>query len=179
MAAFDDKSTATELASYFADHIKGKTVLITGASPNSLGCQAATTIAAHEPKLLIIAGRAPSKIAEAADSIQQSVKERKLDIRTLTLDLNSQAAIRKAAEEVNGYGIVIDVLINCAGIMAAPYAKTEDGIESQFGVNHIGHFLFTNLIMSSIKQPGGRVVNLTSEGYSACGVRFDDPNFEV
>ncbi len=62
--------------------------------------------------------------------------------------------------------------------MATPYRKTSEGIESQFGTNHIGHFLFTNLIMAKIND-NGRIANVTSNGYNIAGVRYDDYNFEV
>jgi NAD(P)-dependent dehydrogenase (short-subunit alcohol dehydrogenase family) len=62
--------------------------------------------------------------------------------------------------------------------MATPYEKTVDGNESQFGVNHLGHFLFTKLIVGKIPR-GGRILNVSSDGYQIGGVRFEDPNFEV
>lgn len=101
--------------------------------------------------------------------------------RPLELDLSSQNKVRQAAEEVNGYEEPIDRLINNAAIMAAPYSKTEDGLESQFGTNHIGHFLFTNLIMPKILEAGNgsRIVNISSSGHKRGPVRFDDYNFEV
>jgi NAD(P)-dependent dehydrogenase (short-subunit alcohol dehydrogenase family) len=100
-------------------------------------------------------------------------------VRILALDLASQTQIRKAAKEVLAYPEeCIDVLVNSAGIMAGPYRTTEEGIEAQFGSNHIGHFLFTNLIMSKLliaKAP--RVVNVASDGHRFSGVRFEDPSF--
>ena len=73
------------------------------------------------------------------------------------------------------------MLINNAAIMAVPYAKTVDGVESQFGTNHIGHFLFTNLIMPKLlaAKRGARVLNVSSSGHKRGQVRFDDYNFEV
>lgn len=118
---------------------------------------------------------------DADDAIKKAVPG--TATRQLILDLGSQAKARAAAEEVNSWTDVptIDVVINNAGIMAQPYSLTEDGIESQFGANHIGHFLFTQLIMGKIlaSGSGARVVNLSSNGYKQGGVRFDDWNFEV
>lgn len=79
------------------------------------------------------------------------------------------------------------MLVNNAGIMAkSPYSQTPEGIEAQFGANHIGHFLFTNLIMSKLIGDEGsgssrtaRVVNVASDGYRLGPVRFDDWNFDV
>jgi NAD(P)-dependent dehydrogenase (short-subunit alcohol dehydrogenase family) len=103
--------------------------------------------------------------------------------RQLILDLSSFAAVRTAAEQVNSWTDVptIDVVINNAGIMAKPFDLTEDGIESQFHANHLGHFLLTQLIMGKIlaAKGGARVVNLSSNAYKQGGVRWDDWNFEV
>ncbi|TFK86693.1 NAD(P)-binding protein, partial [Polyporus arcularius HHB13444] len=87
---------------------------------------------------------------------------------------------RKAAAEVLSWPEPIDVLVNNAGIMATPYGKTVDGIESQFGTNHIGHFLFTNLIMPKLleSKQGPRVVNVSSNGHRLSDIRWDDFNFQ-
>jgi NAD(P)-dependent dehydrogenase (short-subunit alcohol dehydrogenase family) len=103
-------------------------------------------------------------------------------VQFLQVDLSSQASVRKAAAEIKDNDLVpaIDILINNAAIMACPYAKSEDGIESQFATNHIGHFLLTNLLMEKILAagPGARVVNVSSS--AARGViRWDDWNFQV
>ena len=101
------------------------------------------------------------------------------DARFVKLDLNDLKAVRKSAEEINGLVDRIDVLINNAGIMATDtYVETADGIESQFGANHVGPFLLTNLLVGRMGE-GTRVVNVTSTGYEICGVRFDDWNFQV
>ena len=65
--------------------------------------------------------------------------------------------------------------------MACPFSKTVDGIESQFGTNHIGHFLLTNLIMPKIlaASPGARIVNVSSVSHRMADVNLDDHNFEV
>ncbi|KAJ5548202.1 short-chain dehydrogenase [Penicillium frequentans] len=101
--------------------------------------------------------------------------------RLLVCDLSSQESVRKAAEEVNAYPETIDVMINSAGVMATPYSVTKEGLEMQFGTNHIGHFLLTNLILSNMLQQGAtniRVVNVSSSGHKRGPVRFDDPGFE-
>ena len=83
--------------------------------------------------------------------------------------------------EVNAYAEPIDVLINNAGIMAAPYATTVDGLEAQFATNHVGPFLFTNLIMQRVLAAGrgARVVNVSSSGHALEGIRWDDYGFSV
>ncbi|KAF2444082.1 NAD(P)-binding protein [Karstenula rhodostoma CBS 690.94] len=134
-------------------------------------------IAAHNPALLILAGRSPQKIAATAATlaaINPAVKT-----RALHLDLASQASIRRAAAQVNAYDEDhIDVLVNNAGVMAGPYRTTAEGLEMQFGANHLGHFLFTNLIMEKLlAAPHPRVVNISSDGHRLSGIRWDDVGF--
>ncbi|RDW91563.1 hypothetical protein BP5796_02728 [Coleophoma crateriformis] len=98
----------------------------------------------------------------------------------VTLDLASFDSIRHAAAEINARVAKLDVLINNAGIMGLEkYTLTRDGLEAQFGANHIGHFLFTNLIMPKIiaAGPGARVVNLSSNGHWLGDWRGEDYNF--
>jgi NAD(P)-dependent dehydrogenase (short-subunit alcohol dehydrogenase family) len=97
------------------------------------------------------------------------------------MDLDSLASVRKAAAEVASWeDVAIDVLINNAAVMAAPYSTTKDGFESQFGVGHLGHFLFTCLLLKANKiKSGGRIVNVSSGGHRLGPVRFDDPGFTV
>ncbi|KAH6675043.1 short-chain dehydrogenase [Halenospora varia] len=177
MANFTKDSTATEVADTLATHIAGKVVLITGSSPNGLGVAAAIAIAAHKPALLILAGRTRSLIEEAEKAIL--AKSPSVKTRILLFDLASLKSVREGAAEVNKYPEQIDVLINNAGIMAIPsLQKTIDGFESTLGVNHLGHFLFTKLIMGKISR-GGRIVNISSSAYELGPFRFEDPNFET
>jgi NAD(P)-dependent dehydrogenase (short-subunit alcohol dehydrogenase family) len=92
----------------------------------------------------------------------------------VAIELDSQASVRKAAAEINESVEKIDYLINNAGIMACPYRKTEDGIESQFATNHIGHFLLTNLLIGKILKAGkgARIINVSSAGHLA-GMKWD------
>lgn len=96
------------------------------------------------------------------------------------LDLGSQKSVRKAASEINGIATKIDLLINNAAIMACPYEKTEDGIESQFATNHLGHFLLTALLKDKILAAGAgsRIVNVSSSAIRGT-IRYDDYNFQV
>ncbi|KAF9877236.1 short-chain dehydrogenase reductase family [Colletotrichum karsti] len=149
----------SDLVTTYADHIKGKTILVTGVSPGGLGAVFAEAVAAAAPATLILAGRNTAKVQQTADSIAASHPS--VAIKPLELDLGSFKGVRKAAETVNGWGDVphIDVLVNNAGIMAVPFALTEDGFENQFGTNHLGPFLFTNLIIGKVlAAPAPRVV---------------------
>lgn len=176
MSNFTKDSTAAEVATALTSHIAGKVVLITGCSPKGLGASAAMAIAPHRPALLILAGRNRILIEETEREILAHTPG--VNTRILIFDLASLKSVREAAGEVKKYPENIDVIINNAGIMANPFEKTVDGFESQFGINHIGPFLFTMLLTGKLPS-GGRVVNVSSAAYAFGGVRFDDPNFEV
>ena len=98
----------------------------------------------------------------------------------LELDLSSQEQVRAAAAEVLAYPGPIDVLVNNAGIMGYEYGTTPEGVETHFGTNHIGHFLFTNLIMPKIlaAATGARIVNVSSNLYRYSPIRFEDLGFD-
>lgn len=172
-------TTAEEAAEAFADQIREKTVLTTGVSPGGLGAYFVEAVAKQQPKLLILAARDASKANTTAHAITSSFPDVKTKV--LLMNLGSQAQIRKAAAEVNAYEEHIDVLVNNSGIMGCPYSTTEDGLESQFGTNHIGHFLFTNLIMGKILAAGSgaRIVNISSDASKHSPVQFDDISFSV
>lgn len=176
---YNRQSTATQVAADLAASIAGKVVLTTGVSPGGLGAHFVETIAAHKPRLLVLAGRNASKVQATADAIASNPASQGVEARVLVLDLSSQKQIRAAADEVLAYPENIDVVVNSAGIMGGPWKTTEEGIELQFGSNHVGHFLFTNLIMPKVlasREP--RIVNVSSDGHRLSGVRFDDWNFQ-
>ena len=134
---------------------------------------------AGSPALIVLAGRSLGKIQPVIDRINATNPA----VRTkfINLDLASQASVREAAASINANVKKIDVLINNAAVMAVPFSKTVDGIESQFGTNHIGHFLLTNLILPKIVAagPGARIVNMSSVSHQMADVNLDDYNFEV
>lgn len=174
---FNRETTSEDAAAYYANEIKGKTVLITGASWEGLGAEAARVIAKNGAGLVILAGRRQESLDETIQKIHAQTPD--ANLRSLIIDLASLASIRKAAAEVNQYPETIDVLINNAAVMACPYSTTEDGFERQFGTNHLGHFLFTSLIFSRIvasKDP--RIINVSGFGHNFGPVRYDDPGFQ-
>lgn len=174
------ETTGSELVAEYAEHIKGKTVLVTGVSPGGLGAHFAEKIAAASPGVLVLAGRNTAKVQQTADTITSAHPS--VSVKTLELDLGSFKSARKAAETVNGWGDVpkIDVLVNNAGVMATPWGVTEDGFESQFGTNHLGPFLFTNLIIKKIlSAPAPRIVTVSSDGHRLGHIRWSDYNFNV
>lgn len=95
----------------------------------------------------------------------------------VTLHLDRLASVRASADALLADGRPFDGVIANAGVMATPFGKTVDGFETQFGTNHLGHFVLIDRIASLIK-PGGRVVSLSSAGHRFSDVDLDDPNFE-
>lgn len=179
MAPYNASSTADDVIQDVAQHVTGKVILTTGVSPTGLGAAFCQAIAKASPKLLILAGRSPARVEETAKAITSQYPN--VAVRALTLDLANLAQVREAAKQMNAWTDVdrIDVLVNNAGIMAKPF-ELIDGVESQFLTNHLGPFLFTNLIMDKIlKSDSPRVVCVSSDGHRLSHIRFDDYNFEV
>lgn len=177
--SFGFNTTSEEVTSYHSSQIVNKTILVTGVSPGGLGLQTALALAPHSPALLILAARSAASLATAKKEIAAVTPN--VPVKLLTLDLSNFRAVRTAAAEVNGWSDVngIDILVNNAGVMSTPWALSEDGVESQFATNHLGPWLFTNLIMDRIVQAKGRVVIVSSVGHMYGDVRFEDWNFEV
>jgi NAD(P)-dependent dehydrogenase (short-subunit alcohol dehydrogenase family) len=176
----ETKITSHELVEKYVSHIKGKTILITGASMGGLGAAYATSVAAAGPALLILAGRNMEKLRRTADAISE--KHPSVSTRMLQIDLGSLVAVRRAADELLSWNDVpaIDVLVNNAGIMAVPYELSVDGYELQFAVNYLGPFLFTNLVMQKLLAADfPRVVNVSSGGHVLGSLRHFDLNFHV
>ncbi|PWY69488.1 short-chain dehydrogenase [Aspergillus heteromorphus CBS 117.55] len=178
MSEYNAQTTAEEMARDCQAAIVNKNILVTGVSPGGLGAEFAKVIAPYGPSLIILANRDRPKAQETQAEIQRIAPS--VATRILNLDLSSQAQVRNAAKEVLTYNEHIDVLVNNAGVMASPFALSDDGVETQFAINHVGHFLFTNLIMSKLVAPGktGRVVNVSSNGHELGPVRFHDWNFD-
>ncbi|KAF5241660.1 hypothetical protein SNK03_011758 [Fusarium graminearum] len=178
MVKHASKATVHQLAKEYSSIIKGKTILTTGVSPGGLGALFVEAIAVAEPELAILAGRNINKLQQTADHLAS--KHPNLKTKLLTLDLSSLASVRSAAQQVNGWSDVhkIDVLVNNAGIMATDFKLTEDGFENQFASNHLGHFLFTNLIIDKIlAAEAPRIVSVSSNGHRLGPIRWGDPNF--
>ncbi|KAL3489186.1 hypothetical protein BJX62DRAFT_209717 [Aspergillus germanicus] len=175
MSTFKFENTADEVAAALSQSIREKNVIITGASPGSLAFEAAKSIAAKQPGLLVLTARNESLLQQTKDAILSDVAD--IVIKLVTYDLSKQETIRKGVTEIKGLNVKFDVIINCAGVMAPPYALTEEGIESQFGINHIGPFLFTNLLIPQLND-GATIVNVTSRGYQLGNIQWDDISFK-
>ncbi|KAG4380465.1 hypothetical protein GLYMA_16G181100v4 [Glycine max] len=117
------------------------------------------------------------------EAILKEVPTAKVDV--MELDLSSMTSIRNFASKFNSYGLSLNILINNAGICAAPFALSKDNIELQFAINYIGHFLLTNALLDTMKKTTseskkqGRIVNVSSIGYRFTyheGILFDKIN---
>src|SRR3546814_14414789 len=94
-------------------------------------------------------------------------------VQLVELDLASLKSVRACADTLNAAGKPFDVVIANAGVMACPFGRTEDGFETQFGTNHLGHFVLVNRIASLIKS-GGRFISLSSVGHRISDVDLDE-----
>jgi NAD(P)-dependent dehydrogenase (short-subunit alcohol dehydrogenase family) len=154
--------------------LSGKRVLVTGVSAG-LGVEMARILAAHGAQV-VGAVRDLDKARRATESVRaEAAKGGGLEL--IALDLASLKSVRAAADALVKAGGKFDVVIANAGIMACPKSQTADGFETQFGTNHLGHFVFVNHIASLFKQ-GARLVNLSSAGHRYADVDLADPNFE-
>ncbi|CAG9953800.1 unnamed protein product [Clonostachys rosea f. rosea IK726] len=177
MSPYSYETTAEEVANDLKSQIAGKTILVTGVSPKGLGAAFAEIIAQYGPECIILATRDLSKAEETG----QAIKATSPSVRThsVELDLASLDQVRKAAAKIQSFGEKIDVIVNNAAIMASPYFKTVDGIEGQFAVNYLGHFLLTNLLLPDMlaRNVPIRIVNVSSNGCRYGPVRFGDLDF--
>lgn len=152
----------------------GKTIVITGAN-TGIGFEAARVLSARGARV-IIACRSENKASEALARIKK--ENGACDIDQLPLDLGDLSSVRNCAELLQREDR-IDLLINNAGIMIPPYELTKDGFESQFGVNHLGPFALTGLLLEKLNAaPAPRVVNTSSIAHRSGKIRFDDINAE-
>ncbi|RSM02833.1 hypothetical protein CEP52_007739 [Fusarium oligoseptatum] len=172
MASFGFHTTSDEASAALKENITSKTIVITGVSPGSLGADTARAILAQSPAKLILASQTESKLHEVIKSLDTPAGT---SVYPLVLDLASHDAVRKAAAELSTYVDVIDTMICTAGVMALPsYRKSKDGIEMQFAVNYLGHFLFINLLVDKILAGDATVVTYTSEAHTRADLGFLD-----
>ncbi|MEV1176609.1 oxidoreductase, partial [Nonomuraea sp. NPDC049784] len=150
---------------------RGRIALITGAN-SGIGFETAKLLAEHGATV-VLACRDEAKMSEAAKQLRSAAPRG--EIATLGLDLASLASIRAAAEAFHDRHARLDLLINNAGLMIPPYGKTADGFESQFGVNHLGHFALTGLLLDRLLgTPGSRIVTISSNAHRRGTINFDD-----
>ncbi|HEY3621081.1 MAG TPA: SDR family NAD(P)-dependent oxidoreductase [Roseiarcus sp.] len=153
--------------------LSGKRVLVTGVSAG-LGVETARALAAHGAAV-VGAARDLTKAKAATAGVRAAANGGEFEL--VELDLASLDSVRACADALVDDGKPFDLVVCNAGVMATPFGKTADGFETQFGTNHLGHFVLVNRI-SSLMKAGSRLVNLSSAGHRFADVDVDDPNFE-
>jgi NAD(P)-dependent dehydrogenase (short-subunit alcohol dehydrogenase family) len=155
--------------------LSGQTIVITGGSAG-LGVETARVLAACGAKIVSVV-RDEAKGLAAAATIRENVPSAEIEMAVLDLfDLDS---VRRGAEDIAKRFPRIDRLINNAGVMACPLGRTAQGLDTQLGTNHLGHFVLTaRLIPSLLAGAPARIVNLSSAGHRLSPFRFEDPFFE-
>src|SRR5271163_3116849 len=154
--------------------LKGKRALVTGVSAG-LGVETARALAAHGAEVVGAARDLAKAERATADVRAQAAGGGSLAL--VKLDLASLKSVRACADALLADGRPFDVVIANAGVMRTPFGRTADGFETQFGTNHLGHFVLVNRIAPLI-APGGRFVSLASSGHRYSDVDLDDPYFE-
>ncbi|KAF2083608.1 NAD(P)-binding protein [Saccharata proteae CBS 121410] len=164
--------------------LSGKVILVTGGN-TGLGLETVTQLAKHNPSCIYLAARNPTKASQAISEVLKTSPN--ANIKHIQLDLSSFTSIASAVDAFLSSCSRLDILINNAGIMGTPYAKTGEGYELQFGTNHMGPALLTKLLLPTLlktaAQPTAdvRVVWLGSEAHRAapgCGIQFDQDALE-
>jgi NAD(P)-dependent dehydrogenase (short-subunit alcohol dehydrogenase family) len=170
---FGATSTTDEVLSGI--NLQGKRFLVTGVSAG-LGVETARSLVAYGAQV-VGAARDLTKAKAATEQVRKDAAANGGGFELVELDLASLKSVRACADGLLAKGEPFDVIIANAGVMATPFGHTADGFETQFGTNHLGHFVFVNRIATLIRA-GGRLINLSSAGHRYSNVDLEDPNFE-
>ena len=170
---FGATSTTEEVLS--GVNLHGKRILVTGVSAG-LGVETARSLAAHGAQV-VGAARDLIKAEAATTQVRKDAAAHGGSFELVELDLASLKSVRVCADRLLERDESFDVVIANAGVMATPFGHTADGFETQFGTNHLGHFVLVNRIAPLIRT-GGRLINLSSSGHRYSNVDLQDPNFE-
>jgi len=155
--------------------IDGKTVIITGGS-TGIGKETALELAERGGRI-VLACRDKVKAESTAAEIREVTRNQ--DVTVMELDLASLQSVRRFVEEFKKREKKLDVLINNAGIMLHPQAKSDDSNELHFQINYLGHFLLTVLLLDTLKaSPGSRVINTSALAHWSTTIDLDDLNME-
>ena len=157
-------------------NLNNKTVVISGAT-NGIGKAAAIELSKENPKLLFT-----YRNQSLADELLAEIKDisPNTQVQSVYCDFSDQDSIKKCTNEINDLCSNIDVLINNAGVVNTSYHETGEGIENTFAVNHLGYFLFTNLLLQKLKgHDETRIVNVSSAAHSFVKeMQWEDINFK-
>jgi NAD(P)-dependent dehydrogenase (short-subunit alcohol dehydrogenase family) len=170
---FGASSTTDEVL--YGVNLQSKRILVTGVSAG-LGIETARSLAAHGAH--VVGAARDLKKAEAATApLRRVAATAGGSFELVALDLASLKSVRERADALLAKGQFLDVVIANAGVMATPFGHTADGFETQFGTNHLGHFVLINRIAPLLRK-GSRLINLSSAGHRFSNVDLDDPNFQ-
>jgi NAD(P)-dependent dehydrogenase (short-subunit alcohol dehydrogenase family) len=164
-SGFGAKSTAAEVV--HGIDLTGRLAVVTGGY-SGIGLETTRALAGAGADVLVPARR-PETAREALAGIGRT--------RVAALDLADLSSVQAFADEVLAQGRSIDLMIDNAGIMAAPETRVGPGWEAQLATNHLGHFALVNRLWPLIAQGGGRVVSVSSAGHRRSPIRWDDPMF--
>jgi len=157
-------------------NLNNKTIVISGAT-NGIGKAAVIELSKENPKLLFT-----YRNQNLADELLAEIKNisPNTQIHSVYCDFSDQDSIKKCTNEINDLCANIDVLINNAGVVNTSYHETGEGIENTFAVNHLGYFLFTNLLLQKLKgDDETRIVNVSSAAHSFVKeIQWEDINFK-
>jgi NAD(P)-dependent dehydrogenase (short-subunit alcohol dehydrogenase family) len=156
-------------------NLRGKRIFVTGVSAG-LGVETARSLAAHGAQV-VGAARDLAKAEAATAQVRKDAAANGGSLELIELDLANLKSVRACADGLLEKGEPFDVVIANAGVMATPFGHTADGFETQFGTNHLGHFVLVNR-MARLIRTGGRLINLSSAGHRFSNVDLSDPNFE-
>lgn len=166
-----DRTSTTDAVLAGID-LTGKRVLVTGVSAG-LGVETARALVSHGAQVIGTA----RDLAKAAKALAAAGVDSNA-VELVEMDLADLASVRRAADQLNAAKSALDLVIANAGVMAPPFGRTADGFETQFGTNHLGHFVFVNRI-AGLMVPGSRLVMLASSGHRFADVDLTDPNFDT
>jgi len=170
---FGHGSTALEVVGGI--DLRGRHAIVTGAA-SGIGVETARALAAAGAEITL-GVRNLGKGEEVAQDLRRTLPE--ATVRVEALDLAEGGSVRRFGDRYVERGVPLHILVNNAGIMACPLARTPEGFESQFATNHLGHFLLAARLAPALRAAGrARVVSLSSIGHRLSGVWFDDVHFE-
>ena len=150
--------------------LKGKIAIVTGANS---GMGMATAQALSDKGATVIMLCRSEERGRRAIALLTEEKDRKLDL--MICDLGDFSSIRSFAHNVKERYPQVDILVNNAGFISLDRQETKEGIERQFGINHLGHFLLTTLLLDRMPA-GSRIVNVASGAHKVGRIHFDDIN---
>ncbi|XP_020786379.2 retinol dehydrogenase 12, like [Boleophthalmus pectinirostris] len=158
-----------------SQRLDGKTVVITGAN-TGIGKETAIDLAKRGARIIMACRDMERGQSALKEVIESSANE---NVVCMKLDLSDTKSIKEFADNINKGEEKLNILINNAGVMVCPYGKTADGFEMQFGVNHLGHFLLTYLLLDLVKKSApARIINVSSMAHQFGSINLEDINSE-